>query len=461
MATFGNIGFAGVTKNERWDAEFVAPDVIELLAALDARGADQLGTLVVSAQRGVAPDYRADGTVPVLRTANVRDLELSDERQEYVTGTFAASSPRATVKQRDIVVTSTGVGTLGRAFCNIQEQQWFADGHITVLRPDDGVSPEYLAAVLQSRVGRTQLDRAHRGSSGQIEIYPDDIQAVRIPRLGASLEAHVAQLWRQAVGMVESAKQRYPDAEQELMARVGWVAAQDCDAERHFVQRASKLASKERADAEHFEPRNERLRAHLSGQGAKTVGAVIHNLSKGTQPLGYAPHGEVVVVKSKDVNGVGIDFRQCQRTSAASYDDVAARLTGGEVVMNATGLGTLGRAAFIPERPEPTVAAVDLLILRFDPKAVAPGYAALFLNSPLGLAQSWMHQCGSSGQLHLYPHQVREILLYLPVDKNGNPDLKWQNVLAGEVGAAVEARRDAQLLMDEARAIIEKEVYGA
>ncbi|MEO7911665.1 MAG: hypothetical protein ABIV47_18630 [Roseiflexaceae bacterium] len=52
------------------------------------------------------------------------------------------------------------------------------------------------------------------------------------------------------------------------------------------------------------------------------------------------------------------------------------------------------------------VASVDLLIWRFNRAEVVPEYASLFLNSPIGLAQSERFQTGSSGQLHLYPQHV-------------------------------------------------------
>lgn len=144
----GDIGLAA-----RWDAEFFGQAARGLIARLDEVGSQPLGRFIANAQRGSAPEYDPAGTVPVVRTVNVRDIEFSDARQEYVSRQFFEDAPKGKIGPRDIAVTSTGVGTLGRAFCNLDDQEYFADGHITVLTPKPQADPAYLTAVLQSSVG--------------------------------------------------------------------------------------------------------------------------------------------------------------------------------------------------------------------------------------------------------------------------------------------------------------------
>src|SRR5262249_41098442 len=113
--------------------------------------------------------------------------------------------------------------------------------------------------------------------------------------------------------------------------------------------------------------------------------------------------GEIYVVKSKNVQGQAVDIEGCDRTSRSAWQKAAARLQEGDLVINSTGRGTLGRAAFVPATERKVVGAVDVTIWRLDPKKLLSVYATLFLNSPAGLAQSEQCQTGSSGQLHLYP----------------------------------------------------------
>ena len=210
MAEFSIVSLSEIGQIERWDAEFFGGTPKRMLAALERIGALPLSSFITNAQRGQAPAYDISGTVPVIRTVNVRDLGFSDARQEYVTETFLRSASKGGVEQYDILVTSTGVGTLGRVFCNLSNKKLFADGHITVLTPKPDVDYSFLTAVLQSLVGQVQLERWQRGSSGQIEIYPDDILQVRIPKLSESLQNRISALWRESVELVARSQKFYP-----------------------------------------------------------------------------------------------------------------------------------------------------------------------------------------------------------------------------------------------------------
>lgn len=460
MAEYSVIPLAETKGVDRWDSEFFSQAARGMITRLKEVGAQPLTWFIANAQRGSAPEYDAAGTVPVVRTVNVREFEFSNARQEYVSCQFFESAPKGKISHRDISVTSTGVGTLGRAFCNLSTKEYFADGHITVLTPKPQADPAYLTAVLQSSVGQIQFKQWQRGSSGQIEIYPEDILRFLIPKLPQQLQLKISTLWTSAVQLVQNAKNFYPDAERELLERLGWEILQRIKPELFFVEDISTLTMEERIDAEHFQPKYMRLRKRLFTNGSLPLGALCASIDKGTQPPEYIEDGPVVVVKSKNVFGQGIDFDNAERTIDDVFNDIPARLAAGDVVMNSTGFGTLGRAGFIPSNhPRKIVAAVDLLKLRVKPDQVLPEYLTLFLNSPAGLAQSEMLQTGSSGQLHLYPQHIRKILVFLPRDKKGNIDMAWQQKLAEKVIGASIAKKEAQIKLAKAKRIIE-EILG-
>lgn len=454
MAEMSVVSFDEVCDAERWDAEYYGPTPKGLIAALSNLNAKPLADFITTAHRGLAPEYTPHGKVPVVRTVNVRDLEFSDARQEYVTDEFFRNARKGAIGQFDIVATSTGVGTLGRVFCNLTNTVYFADGHVTVLKPKSGVDYSYLSAVLQSRIGQIQFERWQRGSSGQIEIYPEDILRMLIPSLPENIKSKISSLWRESVDLVQRAKTFYPEAEQELLERLSWNKLQKQKSELFYVENTTEFDRMSRVDAEHFQPRFRRLREHLLKNGAASLGSVCASVAKGTQPSSYIDDGEVLVVKSKNVFGQGIDFDNCERTTMDAYADIPARLATGDVVINSTGFGTLGRAAFISPRDEKIVASVDLVILRLQ-QEVLPEYAALFLSSPIGLAQSEMFQTGSSGQLHLYPPHIKEFLIYLPRNRDGSIDLEWQKKLADKVLGASQAKIQAQEKLAQAKKLVE------
>ncbi|MCO5069193.1 MAG: hypothetical protein M9910_11025 [Kiritimatiellae bacterium] len=456
MAVFSIVPFDELTSTERWDAEFYQPHLLALADRLKRNKAAPLAKYVEKAQRGQAPAYNDKGTVPVIRTVNVRDLEISDERLTHVTKTFFNDNPKGHVEGGNIVVTSTGMGTLGRAFCNLYDRSYFADGHISILQLRDRAKGPFLAAVLQSSIGIQQFEQRQRGSSGQIEIYPEDILSVLIPRLPPETIKSIAEVWTDAVQLVEDSKRLYPEAEAELLDRIGWAELATKSAELFYVGDYEVLAEHQRFDAEHYQPKYARISERLKKMGAFRLSELIDSCDKGTQPAEYTDNGEVIVVKSKNVFGQGIDLVSCERTTLSAWADKPARLNENDVVINSTGMGTLGRAGVIHCDGQKIVASVDLLILRVRPGVIDPDYLSLFLNSPAGIAQSEQFQTGSSGQLHLYPEHVRQFMIYVPKNSNGRVDIAWQERLANKVRQAALAKVAARVKLEEAKRLVEE-----
>jgi type I restriction enzyme M protein len=456
MAEISFVTTKAIAAADRWDAEFFGPKPVNLLKKLGNVGWQPLGEFIAMAQRGLAPAYDTKGTVPVIRTVNVREVEFSDARQEYVSQEFFGNVSRGKIGHLDIAITSTGLGTLGCAFCNLGHQEFFADGHITVLSPKPSSDHAFLTAVLQSTVGQIQLEQWQRGSSGQIEIYPEDILRIRIPRLPEALQSEISVLWKAAVGLVERAKTFYPEAEQELLERFGWDGLQKTKAELYFVAGTADLNGAARVDAEHFQPKYQRLRAKLKRLGAAKLGSFCSLPNRGVQPL-FVPEGEILVLASKAIRPQGVAPDGEARTTNLFFNDPAnekAHVRYGDVLLNSTGVGTLGRASFYLSEA-PAIADNHVAIFRPDVAVCLPVYLSLFLNSPAGIAQSEMFQTGSSGQLEIYPQHISEIEVFLPRNKNGSNDLAWQKKLAEKVVGASTAKQEAQAKLAEAKRLVE------
>ena len=77
--------------------------------------------------------------------------------------------------------------------------------------------------------------------------------------------------------------------------------------------------------------------------------------------------------------------------------------------MNGTGRGALGRVApyLMDGQAIPDNHATILRSPTLD-----PAYLSFFLNSPAGQLQVEMHQRGTSGQLELYPFDIRKFLVW-------------------------------------------------
>lgn len=454
MAVAWGSEIASVRHAGRLDPDYFDPRVEEVEVELRRLGAPQLGVHVESAGRGVSPDYSPEGGVRVVKTANVRRFELSANPVQYVTEDFASANPTALIPRGALLITATGVGSAGRTFVKIDHSPMLADGHVTVIRLKSLTLAAYLCAFLQSPIGRQQLLRLRRGSSRQIEIYPEDILSVLVPSLTPSRQRSISRRWLTAVRRVHAAVAATHEAEQMIMASIGLDEQRLTAASRtsSWSEDVSFLKASRRIDAECAGPEVEYLRGLLVKAHALPLSQLILSVRKGVQPEHYIANGPVRVVKSKDVDYPEMDLRDCLTTSDTGW---SCYLTGGELLLNATGEGTLGRAGVVPagiSSEPPLIPAVDLHVLDVDRSAVLPEYLALYLNSAIGRRLTTSVQTGSSGQQHLYPDHFALIPVPIPRDRGGRPDLGWQRrsvAVASVRGRALAAARATAAELDD------------
>ena len=161
----------------RLDAEHYQPRFAALLALIDATGhGAKLGDCLTENKRGKQPDY-ADAGLPVVNSKHVlrNDVRLDADNR---LATFAVDD--LLISQGDVLVNGTGVGTIGRTAAYLHECQAVPDNHVTILRPNKDLDPVYLSMFLNSIAGQFQVEQRLRGSSGQIELYPNDIAEFRV-----------------------------------------------------------------------------------------------------------------------------------------------------------------------------------------------------------------------------------------------------------------------------------------
>lgn len=167
---------------ERLDAEHFDPAYAALEKAIKKAGmATQLGTFCDYVRRGVQPRYVPQGDVLVINSQHVGDHLISLDTTERTDSDFWEANPRARAQKHDVVMNSTGVGTIGRVNCILHAERSVVDNHVTIIRPDPNVcDPVYLAVYLNSPLGRHQTYKWTSGSSGQVEIYPREIERLMI-----------------------------------------------------------------------------------------------------------------------------------------------------------------------------------------------------------------------------------------------------------------------------------------
>lgn len=88
------------------------------------------------------------------------------------------------VEKGDILLASTGEGTLGKCCVYDINIPAIADGHVTIIRINSKViDPYYLADYIRIGFGSEQVSRLSTGSTGLIELTPDQVDSIIIDDL--------------------------------------------------------------------------------------------------------------------------------------------------------------------------------------------------------------------------------------------------------------------------------------
>ncbi|WP_027362080.1 restriction endonuclease subunit S [Halodesulfovibrio aestuarii] len=130
----------------------------------------KLSEITTLIKRGISPKYVETGGISVLNQKCVRDQRVSfnDSRRH---GVVLKESDERLLRKLDVVINSTGVGTLGRvAFVKrLNEEKTTVDSHVSIVRFDhEQISAEYLAwAMLRFQ---PVIEAAAKGSTGQVEL---------------------------------------------------------------------------------------------------------------------------------------------------------------------------------------------------------------------------------------------------------------------------------------------------
>lgn len=444
----------------RFDAECYRPELLAVDRLVASRKASPLLSVAAVSDGNhisIAGSFCGSG-IRYLKGAELSDVFIDDTEPTFISKATYNSIERAHVSPGDVLVSVIGsVGPV--AFVTGKYKQLSCSCKLAILKPH-GISGPLLAAYLLSPTGQALLLRRNRGSVQQGVVLPD-LRSFPVPHFSAALAAKVEAVMHDAANEKAKADSLYPEAESELLERLGWDALQKRPVELSYILDFDTLTKNARTDAEYYQPQYARLRAELMKQGSEEIGSFCPKPIRGVQPS-IVEGGEIIVVDSKAVRPQGVEPAAEERTSLKFFNSPAnakARVQKGDVLLNSTGRGTLGRAA----RYQLNAAAIcdnHVAILRPNSKVCDPTYLALFLNSPAGLSQSEQFQTGSSGQLEIYPEHIQQFQVFLPRNKNGSVDLAWQERLAAKVQASTAAKAKARIKLEEAKRLVEEAIQA-
>lgn len=358
MATWNVIHYTDI-RPDRCDAEYHSKLYSDNSATLKKTGpVVTIGELFHTIHRGEQPNYEKNGTIKVLRSVNVGSMSFNDARQEYVTKEFFNKTVKGQVRTDDVLITSTGVGTLGRTSIWYDSDNAFCDGHITILR-DTTVNPFFIAVFLNSKYGLLQFDQNYRGSSGQIEIYPFDIEKFIVPSFLLEFQNEIGLILKKAFDLDVSSKSLYFQAE-ELLAKELQLDQLYLPTKKWYSALYSEVIEDDRMNAEYFSPAVKSILSQGFLQGGYIIGDLFH-VVRGYTPKSYYKSG-VPVIKTKSVRVPNVDKKRI--TDYADVNEPLALTREHDLILAAMGVGSLGRTSYVTANDSDCAIDGTLRVLR-------------------------------------------------------------------------------------------------
>ena len=152
-----------------------------------------LGEITDELRRGISPKYIEDGGVQVINQKCIRNHEISYELTRRHNQEIRSISGRE-LNIGDVLVNSTGVGTLGRiAQVTSLPETTVVDSHVTVVRASDEMCPIFTFGQLMISMEKN-IERLGEGSTGQTELSRKILseQLVILPPRNIAVKAEVS-----------------------------------------------------------------------------------------------------------------------------------------------------------------------------------------------------------------------------------------------------------------------------
>ena len=161
--------------------ELIKSQFVEMFG--DIKIKEKVKNVSVYFSRGKTPNYVEKSNIKVISQACIYWDEFKYEKAKYQDENKVLKSLEKMIENGDVLITSTGTGTLGR--CNVyygEEHKYMADSHVSILRFNyKEVNPIFFKYYfMQEKVQKELYAECVNGSTNQIELSKDRFLNFRI-----------------------------------------------------------------------------------------------------------------------------------------------------------------------------------------------------------------------------------------------------------------------------------------
>lgn len=365
-----------------------------------------LASLCRVISRGTAPSYVEQSDVLAIgqRCVTANGFDGSCARPHAATSMKGVLE----VAQGDVLLNSTGTGTIGRSCVFGVPGRFIADGHVTVLRPDPrGCDGRWLDAVLKSPWGQTLLEtQCYAGSTNQVELSRTQLARARLP-----VPSHEEQL---RIAAALATLDRAIEASERLIAKLGHLQGGVLD---DLLTKGVDDNGQVRDSARHPEQfKTSDLGLVPNGWSASSLGPVLLDARYGTSAPSTTGPGGTPVLRIPNIADGALSLRdlQYQQPSNRELERFSTR-PGDLLLIRSNGNPSLlARCAEVPPSAPTFLFASYLIRLRLDVARAAPSFISACLRAARARRYVLSRTATSAGNYNINIAQLRAMPLVLP-----------------------------------------------
>ncbi|MGH8427175.1 MAG: restriction endonuclease subunit S [Gammaproteobacteria bacterium] len=444
MAVWSSVRIREVASEDRLDTEFFTPKNLARARMLKREHAVALGQDCTVLNGKTPSHYEEDGEFSVVRSGDLANpLVYFDSGHNFLQTNVAIKG--ATLRKGDVLISSIGVGSIGKIGVVIDPRKLVTVSEVTIVR-SAVYTPEFLFAYFATEAGQGEINRRVTGATGQQHLIKSNAEAILIPPPPPKVVSmELARLVADAHAEQSGAHELIVEAESLLMEALR-LERLDPMPSPYYDRSFSDLLAEGRFDAEYFNPKYQRVIEALQA-GGRTLG--------GVAPLAERPFIAARRPEGSNFRYIEIGSLTGDGESEAEALDVAdapSRATWivkpGDVITS-TVRPIRRLSAVVRDDQDGCVCSSGFAVLspKSGPDGIEPEVLLTYLRLPIVCELLDLHTTAT-----MYPAIPTDRLMRFPIVV---PDQVTRAAVVQKVNATIAARRRATELLEKTKQMVE------
>ena len=340
-----------------------------------------LGEICTFLSRGKSPKYSEERKFPIFaQKCNLKEGGISLKQARFLDpSTIDKWEESYKLKTGDILINSTGTGTVGRT--RLFDESFLGaypfavpDSHVSVVRTSTKIVSEYVYAYVSSLSTQLYLEENLAGSTNQKELYIGVIERLPLPLPPLAEQQRIVseiERWSVLIDTIEQGKENLEISIKQAKSKIldlaihGKLVPQDPNDEpaSELLKRINPKAQIT-CDNEHSEKFPQDWEHILIGDYVETVTDFVANGSFASLRENVKYYNEpnyAILVRTKDFQN---NFKQdLVYTDPHGYEFLAkSNLFGGELIFS--NVGSIGKIFIVPELNQKMTLAPNAIMVR-------------------------------------------------------------------------------------------------